>query len=168
MKSTKPEVSVRHATIDDLPAIGDIYNYYIFNSTCTFDLEQKTEQEFGQWFSERSSTHPVLVAELDGNVAGWGALSPWKSRRAYVHSVEASVYVHHESHRKGIGREILVDLINRAREIGHHTILGGACTEHPASLALQETLGFERVGCLKEVGYKFGRWLDVEYTQLKL
>ena len=104
MNSAKPEVSVRPATIDDLPAIRDIYNYYIETSTCTFDLEQKTEQELVQWFSQRSDAHPVIVAELTGDVVGWGALSPWKSRMAYVHSVEGSVYVQHKFHRKGIGR----------------------------------------------------------------
>src|SRR5205807_1411643 len=99
---------------------------------------------------------------------GWGALSPWKSRCAYANTVEASVYVRHDLHRRGVGRVLLADLIERARAAGHHTILGGTCTEQPPSLALQEALGFVRVGCLREVGFKFGRWLDVAYMQLML
>jgi phosphinothricin acetyltransferase len=75
------------------------------------------------------------------------------------------VYIDHNCHRRGIGRALLLDLISRARELGHHTILGGACTEQAASLALQESVGFERAGCLREVGHKFGRWLDVAYMQ---
>ena len=109
-----------------------------------------------------------MVAEADGEVIGWGALSPWKSRAGYAHSVEASVYVRHDAHRRGVGRALLTDLIERARAADHHTILGGASADQPASLALQEALGFERVAHLREVGYKFGRWLDVIYTQRML
>ena len=101
-------------------------------------------------------------------MVGWAALSPWKSRCAYARSAEASVYVRPDHHRRGVGRALLADLIERARTAGLHTVLGGTCTEHPGSLALQEALGFERVGCLREVGFKFGRWLDVAYTQLIL
>lgn len=161
-------VQIRLATIADLPAIRAIFNHYVATSTCTFQLEPETEEEHHRWFTERAAGHPVTVAELAGEVAGWGALSAWKSRCAYAHSVEASVYIRHDMHRRGIGRAILTDLIERARTAGHHTILGGACTEHAASLALQESLGFVRVGCLREVGFKFGRWLDVAYLQLML
>jgi phosphinothricin acetyltransferase len=103
-----------------------------------------------------------------GEVFGWGALSPWKARCAYAHSVEASLYVRHDRQRRGIGRALLHDLIERARGIGHHTILGGTCTEQTASLALQESLGFQRAAWFREVGQKFERWLDVVYMQLLL
>jgi phosphinothricin acetyltransferase len=96
-----------------------------------------------------------------------GALSAWKSRCAYARSVEVSVYIRHDLHRRGLGRALMLDLIERAQAAGHHTI-GGACTEQAASLALQESLGFERVACFREVGYKFGRWLDVAYMKLLL
>ena len=75
---------------------------------------------------------------------------------------------HPERHRRGIGRVLLADLIERARSLGHRTLIGGACTEAEASLTLQRALGFRTVGALKDVGYKFGRWLDVEHTQLML
>lgn len=158
-------IAIRLATIADLGAIRDIYNYYVERSTCTFQLDPDTEAERLAWFRDRSSAHPVTVAELDGQVIGWAALSAWKSRCGYAHSVEASVYVHHDHHRRGIGRSLLLDLIERARALGHHTIIGGACAEQTGSVALQETLGFERVAHLREVGYKFGRWLDVVYLQ---
>ena len=104
---------------------------------------------------------------MAGEVVGWAALSAWKSRCAYARSVEASVYIRHDLHRRGLGRALMLDLIERAQAAGHHTIIGGACTEQAASLALQESLGFERVACFREVGYKFGRWLDVAYMKMK-
>jgi L-amino acid N-acyltransferase len=102
-----------------------------------------------------------------GRVVGWAALSAWKSRCAYAPSVEVSVDVRHDLHRRGLGRALMLDLIERAQAAGHHTI-SGACTEQAASLALQESLGFERVACFREVRYKFGRWLDVAYMKLLL
>lgn len=160
---------IRPATEADLPAIGDIYNYYVARSTCTFQIEPDTAEERHTWFASRSAAHPVTVAADEaGEVIGWAALSPWKGRCGYAHSVEASVYVRHDLHRRGVGRVLLEDLIRRARELGHRTVIGGACTEQAASLALQERLGFAPVGCFRQVGHKFGRWLDVAYMQLLL
>jgi L-amino acid N-acyltransferase YncA len=157
---------IRPATLADLPAIRTIYNYYVLNSTCTFQLDPGSEQERLAWFQAHGEAHPVIVAEVAGEVVGWGSLSPWNPRPGYRHSVEASIYIHHQHHRQGLGRALLANLIERARRAGHHAILGGACTEHHGSLALQESLGFQRVAHLREVGHKFGRWLDVIYTQL--
>ena len=161
-------VVVRLATEADLGAVREIYNHYVATSTCTFQVEAETEAERLAWFRERGPAHPVTVAELDGAVVGWAALSPWKSRCGYARSVEASVYVRHDCHRRGVGRALLADLIEQARAAGHHTVIGGACTEHPNSLGLQEALGFVRVAHFRETGHKFGRWLDVVYMQLML
>ncbi len=162
------DFTIRLANLADLAAVREIYNYYVTRSTCTFQIELDTEAERLDWFQNRSAVHPVTVAEITGQVIGWGALSPWKSRCAYARSVEASIYIHHERHRCGIGKALLVDLIERARHLGHHTVIGGACTEQAASLALQESLGFQQVACFRQVGYKFDRWLDVTYMQLFL
>jgi phosphinothricin acetyltransferase len=159
---------VRPATLADADAIRDIYNHYVLTSTCTFQVEPDTADERRDWLLDRSAAHPVTVADLGGAVVGWAALSPWKSRCAYAHSVEASVYVRHDLHRRGVGRALVLDLMERAKALGHRTIIGGACTEQAASLALQEALGFERVAHFREVGFKFGRWLDVAYMQLFL
>ncbi|MBN9522747.1 N-acetyltransferase [bacterium] len=159
---------IRPATEADLPAVCDIYNHYVEHSTCTFQVEPDTETERLAWFRDRSPVHPVTVAEAGGEVIAWAALSPWKSRCAYARSAEASVYVRPDAHRRGLGRALLADLIARGRAVGLHTILGATCTEHAASLALQDAMGFERVGVTREVGFKFGRWLDVAYTQLML
>lgn len=162
------EFVVRPATVNDLGAVRAIYNYYVGRSTCTFQVEMDTEEERLAWFLDRSDAHPVSVAESANEVVGWAALSAWKSRCAYARSVEASVYIRQDFQRRGIGRALMLELIERARSAGHHTILGGACTEQSASLALMESLGFERVACFREVGNKFGRWLDVAYMQLFL
>jgi L-amino acid N-acyltransferase YncA len=163
------DIAIRMATPADLPAINDIYNYYVLNSTCTYQLEPETIEARQQWFEGHSQEkHPVIVADLLGAVVGWGALSPFRPRAAYGHSVEASVYLRHDVHRRGIGKALLLDLIARAKTAGHHTLIGGASADQVASLALQKNLGFQEVGYLREVGFKFGRWLDVVYSQLML
>jgi phosphinothricin acetyltransferase len=160
------DCQVRPATLADLAAIRDIYNYYVFHSTCTFQLDPDTEVERLAWFRERTDRHPVIVAEVQGEVVAWGSLSAWKSRCAYANSVEASVYVRHDRHRRGLGKAILLDLVDRARQLGHRVVIGGACTEHPASIGLQKSAGFQEVGTFQSVGYKFDRWLDVCYLQV--
>ena len=161
-------IAIRRAVAADLPFIAGVMNHYIATSTCTFHLESRTPEDYAAWFRDRTDVHPVTVAEIDGDAVGFAYLSPWRPREAYRRSVEGSVYVHRERHRRGIGRVLLADLIERARSLGHRTLMGGACTEAEASLALQRSFGFRTVGVLKDVGYKFGRWLDVEHTQLML
>lgn len=156
------------ATSADLPAINDIYNYYVPRSTCTYQTEPATDRERAQWFVAHGPKHPVTVAVMEGEIAGWGSLSRFHPRAAYGLTVENSVYVRHDRQRQGIGRLLLEDLINRGRALGHHTIIAGADAEQTASLALHEKLGFRRVAHLREVGFKFGRWLDVIYLQLML
>jgi phosphinothricin acetyltransferase len=160
--------SIRPAVEPDLPAIRDIYNHYVHTSTCTFQLEPDTVADRMAWFREHGEKHPVTVAEAGGEIIGWASLSPWHKRAGYARTVEASVYVRDGHHRRGVGKALLLDLLDRARDLGHHIVIGGACTEHPGSLALQESAGFERVACFREVGYKFGRWLDVVYLQIKV
>lgn len=162
------DYSIRLATRDDLEAIRGIYNHYVERSTCTFQVEPDSAADRLRWFESHTPSHPIIVAESSGEVVGWAALSTWNSRCAYARTVEASVYVRHDIHRHGIGKALLLDLIDRARALGHRTIIGGTCTEQAASLKLQASVGFVRSGLLREVGHKFGRWLDVAYTQLLL
>ena len=103
-----------------------------------------------------------------GEIVGWAALSPWRDRSAYRFSVENSVYVRHDLHGRGIGSGLVADLIERGRAAGLRTIVAGIDAEQPASIALHERFGFETTGHMKQVGYKFGRWLDVVFMQLML
>ena len=164
-----PTFTIRLATADDLEAIRAIYNHYVTHSTCTYQIEHETADERLAWFRGRDlARHPVTVAESEGRVIGWAALSRWNTRCAYAGTAEASVYIHHEHHRRGLGKALLLDLIERAKAAGLHTVIGGASSDQHASLALQAALGFEPVGTFREVGYKFGRRLDVTYMQLML
>lgn len=159
---------IRLAMIEDLPAINAIYNHYVLTSTCTYDYEPETLEGRRAWFDSHGPEHPVTVAEVDGQVAGWGSLSPFRSRRGYLRTVENSIYIRHDMHRRGLGRAILIDLMARARAAGHHAFLACISGEQTASIRLHEVQGFERVACLKEVGFKFDQWLDVVYLQLIL
>jgi phosphinothricin acetyltransferase len=159
---------VRTAAESDSAAINDIYNYYVLHSTCTYQEEPETLEGRRDWFNHHGEKHPVIVAESAGRVVGWGSLSAYHPRSAYRHTVENSVYVHPEHHRGGIGSLLLRELITRARGLGHRAIIAGIDGEQAASVALHAKFQFEKVGHLKEVGFKFGRWLDVIYMQLRL
>ena len=162
-------LAVRDAGAPDLAAIRDIYNHYVRTSTCTFQLEEDTSADTERWFRERDHRlHPVIVAERDGALVGWGSLHHHKARRGYRFTVENSVYVDHRHHGGGVGSALLVDLIARARTAGHRSILAGVDSAQAPSLRLHERHGFVRVSHLREVGYKFERWLDVVYLQLML
>jgi L-amino acid N-acyltransferase YncA len=162
---------LRLATAADAPAIRDIYNHYVTGSVCTFQTEPVTVEERRTWLAGHDEAHPVIVAETDGTgaeILGWAALSPWSERCGYRGTVEASVYVRHDHLRAGIGTALLGDAIARAREAGHHVVIGGAASDQTGSLRLQESFGFTPVARFHEVGFKFGRWLDVIYMQLVL
>lgn len=159
---------IRPARVEDLGAINDIYNYYVERSTCTFQTEPETMEDRAAWFAAHDEAHPVIVAELGGEVVGWGSLSRFHSRCAYRFTVELSVYVRHDVVSGGIGKALMVELIALARAAGHHSLVGVICTENTPSLSMGEALGFVKVGHLREVGFKFGRWLDVAYLQLIL
>lgn len=161
-------ITLRPAVESDLAAINDIYNHYVLHSTCTYQDEPESPDSRRQWFSHHGDQHPVIVAETGGRVAGWGSLSAYHPRSAYRHTVENSVYVHHRHHRQGIGSRLLKELIVRARALGHHAIIAGIDADQPASIALHAKFHFEKVGHMKQVGFKFGRWLDVVYMELLL
>lgn len=160
--------TIRKATNADLPAINDIYNHYVQHSTCTYQEEPEPMADREQWFHHHGELHPVIVAAAGDRIVGWGSLSAYHKRSAYRRTVENSVYVHPEHHRRGIGSLLLQDLIRRTRELGHHAIIAGIDGEQTASVALHARFGFEKVGHLKAVGFKFGRWLDVIYMELRL
>jgi phosphinothricin acetyltransferase len=110
----------------------------------------------------------VIVLEAGGEVAAWGALSPFRSRCAYRQTIELTVYVRHDCHRRGYGRVIVKDLLKRASSLGYHSVLAVSCEESIGSIGLLKSLGFEEGGRLREVGSKFERRLDVVYLQLML
>ncbi len=163
-----PPSTLRPAVKADLAAMNDIYNHYVLHSSCTYQEEPESPDRRIEWFSRRGAAHPVIVAESGGQVVGWGALSAFHERSAYRRTVENSVYVHHDYHRRGVGGAILQDLISRATTLGHHAIIAGIDAEQAGSIALHVKFGFRSVGRFSEVGFKFNRLLDVVYFELIL
>ncbi len=161
-------LKIRLATVGDLPAINDIYNYYVLNSTCTYQEVPESLEARTVWFAAHDANHPITVAEADGSVAGWGSLSKFSPRTAYRRTVDDSVYVRHDMLRRGTGRALLADLIERAKGLGYHTIIASISADQKPSIALHEKFGFVQAAHLREVGVKFGRLLDVVYLQLML
>lgn len=161
--------SVRPAEERDLPAILAIYNEAVLTTTATYDLEPQSLGARRAWFEERRAQRfPVLVAEVDGRLVGWGALNPFRPRAGYRYTAENSVYVAEGSRGMGVGGALMPPLIEAARGLGLHAVIAAIDVANEASLRLHARFGFEQVGHLKEVGWKFGRWLDVAYLQLTL
>jgi L-amino acid N-acyltransferase YncA len=157
--------TTRAATDGDLKAITDIYNEAVLTTDATFDLEPKTEDEQRVWFTGHDSRHPILVAEVDGTVVGWASLSEWSSRSAYAGTAEISLYIKEEFQGKGAGRGLLEDIMREGERVGLHAVLSRITTGNEVSIRLHESLGFEHVGVMREVGEKFGRRLDVLLMQ---
>ncbi|HEX6004805.1 MAG TPA: GNAT family N-acetyltransferase [Burkholderiales bacterium] len=156
---------IRAASADDAGAINDIQNYYVVNSTATFMTEPVALEQRLRWLENRAEVYPVTVVESGDQVVGWSALDVFRARPAYRHTTEFSVYVHHGWHRRGVGRALVLDLVERARSAGHHAMVGGCCSESTGVIALLQALGFSKVAHFSEVGHKFGRWLDVVFLQ---
>lgn len=164
----KTRFTVRTAMESDLKAINDIYNYYVPVSTCTYQEQPETMDDRRQWFGFHSEKHPVTVALENDQVVGWGSIAPFRERSAYRFTVENSVYVHHQHHRRGIGTLLLTDLIERSRHAGHRVIIAAIDGEQAASVAMHSKFNFKIAGQFHGVGFKFGRWLDVIYMELDL
>lgn len=162
---SRPGVAVRMARPDDAEAIRSIYNREVTGSTVTFDLVPRSLADQQRWLAEHNGVHPAVVAELGGEVVGFGSLAPYRSRPAYATTVEDSVYVRHDSRGGGCGRAILGELVRLATVHGFHAVMGRIVGGHVASIALHTSCGFELVGVEREVGRKFGRWLDVVLMQ---
>lgn len=158
-------MTIRPAKLSDLAAITEIYNEAISNTTATFDTRPKSREEQLAWFNTHDEKHPVFVAERDGSVAGWACLSKWSDRCAYSGTAEISLYIKDGFRGKGIGRTLMESIDAEARRHGFHTAVVRITEGNFASLHLAERFGFRHVGVMKEVGYKFGRWLDVHLMQ---
>lgn len=160
---------VREATYQDLPRLLEIYNDIIINTTAVYDYEPHTIEMRTQWFeTKKSQGFPVFVAEIDGKVLGFSSMGTFRAWAAYKFSVENSIYVAAEARGKGIGKILLPPVIDASKEMGMHTILAGIDATNEASIKLHERFGFTEVALFKEVGWKFGKWLDLKFLQLIL
>jgi len=162
-------ILLRDAVAADAAGILPVYNHAALNTTAIWNEGASDLAGREAWLRARQGGgFPVLVAEIDGAVAGFGSFGAFRAFDGYRHTVEHSVYVHPDHHRQGIGRAVLVALIERAREAGKHAMIGAIEAGNRASITLHESLGFRQVGLLPQSGAKFGRWLDLALLQLIL
>jgi L-amino acid N-acyltransferase len=152
----------------DAEATRAIYNREVLETTVTFDLVPRSLEDQTAWLAQHAGGHPAIVAVDDDGVCGFASLSPFRPRPAYAPTVEDSVYVHRERRGRGIGELLLRDLLGLATDHGFHSVVARIVGGHDASIALHEKCGFVPVGCEREVGRKFGRWLDVVLMQKML
>lgn len=156
----------RLATTDDAEALRTIYNAEVVGSTVTFDMVPRTRDDQLAWLAEHRGAHPAIVAVDDaGVVVGFASVSPYRTRPAYSTTVEDSVYVRADNRGQGIGGVLLADLMTVAASHGFHAVMARIVGGHATSIALHQACGFELVGVEREVGRKFGKWLDVALMQ---
>ena len=159
-------IEIRSATADDIPFITEVYNDAILNTTATFDTEVKSIEDRMLWFKNHDSSHPIIVAEDNGVLCGWASLTAWSDRCAYNGTAEVSVYVHKDLRGKGIGKALLEILILKGESKGLHYLLSRIASGNEASIHLHTIFGFRHIGVMKEVGFKFGNYVDVHLMEL--
>lgn len=158
---------IRDATPEDLPAILAIFNDVIATTTAVYFLQPVTLDERRTWFeARRKAGYPVLVADDGGAVLGFASFGEFRGVwPGYRYSIEHSVHVRADNRGRGLGRQLIESLFEPAVAMGKHVMIGGIDADNAASLGLHEALGFQRVAHLREVGHKFGRWLDLVFVQ---
>ncbi len=159
-------VLIENATKNDIPQILDIVNHYIENDTCIYDLEPRALEKQMEWFeNQTSNNYPVLVAKLDNELIGFASYSQFRPKVGYKFCMEHSVYVAHNKKGNGAGKLLLQALIESAENQHIHTLIGGIDANNQNSIEFHKQFGFEIVGRMNEVGYKFNRWLDLVWMQ---
>lgn len=162
-------ILIRDAVEADLPKIRDIYNHAVAHTTAIWNDVLVDLDNRAAWMQARHAKNfPVLVAEIDGKVAGYASYGDWRAFDGYRHTVEHSVYVDEECRGAGAGLALMQALIERAKRGGVHVMIAAIEAENLASIRLHEKLGFRLVGIHREVGQKFGRWLDLAAMELVL
>ena len=158
---------IREAKRTDLQEILDIYNDAIINTTAVYEYKPHTLEMRNQWFDDKLNRGiPVLVAEVNGKVVGFTSYGPFRAWPAYKYSIEHSVYVHRDFRNQGIAKKLLIYLIDIVKTKDVHTIIAGIDADNSASIHLHKQLGFEDAGHFSQVGFKFGKWLNLAFFQL--
>jgi len=163
------EIKLRNYKVTDTQAILDIINYNIINSTALYDYNPRTiEQQISIFEDKLKKDFPIIVATANEHVVGFGYYSEFRFREAYKFTVEHSVYVANDFHGKGIGKLLIIELIQLAKQQKLHTMIGVIDAENESSIRFHEQFGFKTAGIVKETGYKFDRWLHSVIMQLML
>jgi L-amino acid N-acyltransferase YncA len=162
LDSVRPtDLSLRPAVSADADAICAIYNQGIEDRIATLETRLRTPQEQREWLLSRGARHPVIVAECDGRIIGWGSLNSFNARQAYDHVADFSVYVERTRRAQGVGRQLLDRLTVLARELGYHKLVLAMFPTNATGLALYQRCGFREVGTYREQGVLDGKWVDV-------
>ncbi len=159
---------IRKVQISDAEAIANIYKHFVLDTTISFETKAPTFDEMARRIEHISSTYPYFVYEDEGEVVGYCYAHRWKDREAYSATCETTIYLAETVQGKGIGRKLMLHLIDECRKQGFHALVACITSENRASLQFHETLGFERVSEFRQVGRKFNRWLDVADLELLL
>jgi L-amino acid N-acyltransferase len=159
-------MQVRDATEADLPMIQAIYNEVIANTTAIYSEKPVTLDDRRAWWSARLALHyPVLVAGDSSGVAGYSTFGDFRAWPCYRHTVEHSVHVRADCRGQGLGKRLVSELFPRAQALEKHVMVAAVDADNCVSIGMHESLGFERVAHFREVGFKFGRWLDLVFLQ---
>lgn len=162
----RPCVAAEHA-----PAILAIFNDAIAHSTALYEYQPRTLETMANWFAtKQAGRYPVIGAfDAAGQLLGFASWGPFRAYPAFKYTVEHSVYVHQDHRGRGIGRQLLTELIRQAEARDEvHALIAAIDMQNPGSIALHESLGFQHAGTLPQVGFKFGRWLDLGFWQRTL
>ncbi len=159
---------LRPVRLDDAAAIAAIYNHFIEHTTITFEEQRVDEKEIAGRIATVTPAYPWFVWEASGEVQGYAYGHAYHERSAFRHTVECAIYLHHAAGGQGIGRALYGQLLNALKHQGLHVAIGAIALPNEASVRLHEGLGFVKAGHLSEVGWKFGRWIDVGYWQKPL
>jgi L-amino acid N-acyltransferase YncA len=157
---------IRYVIPEDAAALAEIYNYYISDTIVTFEEDVIDAAEMANRIAEVTAKFPWIVWEEGGEIVGYAYASGWKSRCAYRHSVETTVYLRQNAGGKGIGFQLYAELLELLQAQGLHAAIGGIALPNGASVALHEKCGFQKIGEFIEVGHKFGQWINVGYWQI--
>jgi phosphinothricin acetyltransferase len=158
-------LKIRKALINDIEGITDIYNEAILRTNSTFDTVEKSLEEQISWFKNHGPKNPIIVAEDNDLILGWAALSKYDKKCAYSDSAEISLYVKEEFQNQGIGKKLLYEIIKQGEKADIHSIIARITAGNNISIKLHESVGFKVIGVMKEIGYKFGKRLDVYLMQ---
>lgn len=159
---------IRKVKLSDAKAIMEIYNYYVLHTIVTFDDAPFTVDEFKERIQTVSAMYPFIVFEESKKLLGYAYANKWREKPAYKNTVEITIYIHPEAHGKQIGSRLYAELLSQLKNEHYHVIVGGLTLPNEASVKLHEKFGFKQVAHFKEVGNKFGKWLDVGFWQLTL
>lgn len=159
-------LEIREINSSDAPELLAIYAHYVEHTAVSFETEVPHLDEFSHRLASISQSHPFLVGLWNGQIVGYAYASAWKSRQAYFQTVESSIYIRPDLRGDGLGSNLYRTLLKQIEEAGYHTVLAGISLPNPESVGFHEKLGFQRSGVLREVGYKFGKRIDVGYWQM--